>query len=282
MRDDVALFIITHQRADKQLTLNTLKALEYSGKIYLVVDNKDDQLSLYQKKYGEMVLTFDKEDYAKDVDTHINRFDMQSALFARNACIDFARKLGVAYYFVCDDDISRIKVKDARSGKMDSQYIKKITPVLEALVGYMEKTIISALGIIYEGAYVGGINGIVKNGVKYEVCQFVLYRASDPVRYESIMWEDTASCCRDLGLGKIEFSPMFLSTLTPKNGSNSGGAHSMYEKSTDYVNAFFILMERPDCVKITMHKGAWKMRISQNALRPLIINENYRKQEAFV
>ena len=56
MRKDTAVFIITHGRAEKQLTLDLLRQSEYSGKIYLVVDNKDEQLSEYKKKYGDMLL----------------------------------------------------------------------------------------------------------------------------------------------------------------------------------------------------------------------------------
>lgn len=58
-----------------------------------MVDNKDKDLEMYKKKYKDMLLIFDKEDYAKDVDAHINKFPMNGALFARNACIDFAKKM---------------------------------------------------------------------------------------------------------------------------------------------------------------------------------------------
>lgn len=49
MRNDTAIFIITHQRADKQLTLKMLKQSGYSGKVYLVVDDMDCQLQEYRK-----------------------------------------------------------------------------------------------------------------------------------------------------------------------------------------------------------------------------------------
>ena len=51
MRDDTVLFIITHQRSEKQLTLNYPKKAGYSGEIFLVVDNKDKDLEMYKKKY---------------------------------------------------------------------------------------------------------------------------------------------------------------------------------------------------------------------------------------
>lgn len=53
MRDNVAIFIITHQRADKQLTLKMLKSCGYTGKVYLVVDDMDSQIAEYRKKIWE-------------------------------------------------------------------------------------------------------------------------------------------------------------------------------------------------------------------------------------
>lgn len=64
MRDDTVLFIITHQRAEKQLTLNYLKKAGYSGEIFLVVDNKDKDLEMYKKKYKDTVkITYKKDDF---------------------------------------------------------------------------------------------------------------------------------------------------------------------------------------------------------------------------
>lgn len=53
MRDDFAVFILTHGRADKVVTLKrVLQAGNYTGKWYMVIDNEDDQADAYIKKYG--------------------------------------------------------------------------------------------------------------------------------------------------------------------------------------------------------------------------------------
>lgn len=278
MRDDTVLFIITHQRAEKQLTLNYLKKAGYSGEIFLVVDNKDKDLEMYKKKYKDMLLIFDKEDYAKDVDAHINKFPMNGALFARNACIDFAKKMKKEFYCVCDDDIQCVKLKDSRSGKLETTKItKRIDEIISYLIGYMEKTVITALGIPEDGAYIGGVNQNVKDGIKFTLSKFMLYRTKEPVIYESIMWEDAAAVMRDLSIGKVEFSPMILSVTAPENGTNAGGCQELYKKSSNYANAFMVLMARPDTVKITYKKDDFIMRISKTTLPPYIINQHYKK-----
>lgn len=278
MRDDTAIFIITHQRADKQLTLKMLKQSGYSGKVYLVVDDMDCQLQEYRKRYGDNILIFSKKKYAEKVDTHINKFRTCSAVFARNACIDMAKEMGLSFYFVCDDDIRCIYVKDGRTGKMETHKIADIERVLSKLVEFMENTRVHAVAFADNSAYIGGANQHVRNGVKYVLTKFVLCRTDDPVIYQSIMWEDQASCYRDLGVGKIDFSIMFLAAATPPNEKGAGGCAEMYKSSTNYVNSFMVLMVRPDCVKIVPGKEEkCRMRTRQNALHPMILHEKYRR-----
>jgi len=56
--DYFCIFILTHKRPDNQITLETLRRGNYSGKVYLVVDDLDPTLPEYQRLYGDKVLTF--------------------------------------------------------------------------------------------------------------------------------------------------------------------------------------------------------------------------------
>jgi lipocalin len=69
MRDDFAVFILTHGRPEKVFTLNSLKAGNYSGKWYIVIDNEDDTEDEYRRLYGDRVLQFDKVAVSKTFDT---------------------------------------------------------------------------------------------------------------------------------------------------------------------------------------------------------------------
>lgn len=61
LRDDFAVFILTHGRADNVVTADTLKRQKYSGKLYFIIDNEDDTAELYREKFGaENVIMFDK------------------------------------------------------------------------------------------------------------------------------------------------------------------------------------------------------------------------------
>ena len=47
MRDDFAVFILTHGRAKQQKTVKTLKRCGYTGRLYLIVDETKSWMSIY-------------------------------------------------------------------------------------------------------------------------------------------------------------------------------------------------------------------------------------------
>lgn len=43
MRNDFAVFILTHGRADNVVTVPAIKKAGYTGKIYFIIDDEDEQ-----------------------------------------------------------------------------------------------------------------------------------------------------------------------------------------------------------------------------------------------
>lgn len=81
---DFAVFIITHGRVNEQKTLQALLDCNYTGKIYLVIDNLDSQMLDYIEKYKDMVIVFDKEKIYQETDTMDNFHSVANAVYARN------------------------------------------------------------------------------------------------------------------------------------------------------------------------------------------------------
>ena len=98
MRDDFAVFILTHGRADNVVTARTLAAQGYTGRTYIVIDNEDDQEAKYREIYGDKVLQFDKLEVSKTFDTMDISDDRRTIVYARNACFDLAESVGVKYF----------------------------------------------------------------------------------------------------------------------------------------------------------------------------------------
>lgn len=73
MRDDFAVFILTHGRAKQQKTVKTLKRCGYTGRLYLIVDDEDKELDEYIRLYGSDVITFSKREIEPCFDTMTNK-----------------------------------------------------------------------------------------------------------------------------------------------------------------------------------------------------------------
>ena len=90
MRNDFAVFILSHGRADNVKTFKTLKKQGYTGKIYIVIDDEDEQEPLYYKRYGKQVYKFCKQKYIDLTDTMCSEPFRKVVVYARNAAWDIA------------------------------------------------------------------------------------------------------------------------------------------------------------------------------------------------
>lgn len=97
MLDDFAVFILTHGRANNVVTYKTLEKQGYTGKIYIVIDNEDSQAEEYRQKFRN-VLMFDKKAVAKTFDTMDTEENRKTIVYARNACFDLAKQVGVRFF----------------------------------------------------------------------------------------------------------------------------------------------------------------------------------------
>lgn len=95
MRNDFAVLILSHGRADRVYTIPTLRKGGYTGRIYIVVDNEDEQQDEYIARYGkENVIVFDKLEAMKHSDTMDNYEKHNIVLYARNSCFEIASGWG--------------------------------------------------------------------------------------------------------------------------------------------------------------------------------------------
>ena len=111
MRDDFAIFILTHQRPDRVATYGTLKRHGYTGRIYLVVDDLDPSLPEYRERFGDEVIVFNKREAAANTDSGNNFNDLRSVVYARNATFGIAKDLGLTCFMQLDDDYTAFEYR---------------------------------------------------------------------------------------------------------------------------------------------------------------------------
>ena len=95
----IAVFILSHGRPDNVITYQTLRKQGYTGKIYIIVDDEDKTLKDYKNNFGDEVIVFSKKDYENKFDIMDNFSGNKVIVYARNACYDIARNLGLDYFF---------------------------------------------------------------------------------------------------------------------------------------------------------------------------------------
>lgn len=280
MRNDFAIFILTHGRASDQKTLKMLKENGYTGKYFLVVDNLDEQLEEYQEKYKDHVIVFDKLAAWKITDTFHNGKMLKAVVFPRNVVFQYAREKGIKAFAMCDDDISRLNYKHIVGEKLVTEKITgNIDRIIEAYVNYAEQANITVLGMCEDGVFIGGINQLVLNGYTPSVGKFMFFRTEDKVKYRGLYYEDNIATYDIPIQGRMSFSPTIISTVSQIDTKKTkGGMHDVYENtSSGYTCSFMVLMAHPSGIKIIEKKDVWKIRKSQDNLRPMLLDEKWRK-----
>ena len=279
-KSDFAVIILTHGRHDRVYTIDSLRKSGYTGEIYLLCDDEDKQLELYKEKYKDNVLVFSKDKYAGTFDKMDNFGNKSCVVYARNAVWDFAKKLGLKYFIVVDDDYTmyRFRIDNNQHYRTDIQ-IKNMDSVFSAYIDFMDKTDIDTICFAQDGDYIGGFsNSKISGGYKpyRKMMNLYFFRTSRKMEFKGTINEDLTSSITEGVLGKIIITCMLTSLLQKETQSNAGGLTDIYLELGTYVKSFYSVIAAPSCVKVAL-MGDKQMRLHhavtwKNAV-PKIIRE---------
>ena len=279
-KSDFAVIILTHGRHDRVYTIDSLRKSGYTGEIYLLCDDEDKQLELYKEKYKDNVLVFSKDKYAGTFDKMDNFGNKSCVVYARNAVWDFAKKLGLKYFIVVDDDYTmyRFRIDNNQHYRTDIQ-IKNMDSVFSAYIDFMDKTDIDTICFAQDGDYIGGFsNSKISGGYKpyRKMMNLYFFRTSRKMEFKGTINEDLTSSITEGVLGKIIITCMLTSLKQKETQSNAGGLTDIYLELGTYVKSFYSVIAAPSCVKVAL-MGDKQMRLHhavtwKNAV-PKIIRE---------
>jgi hypothetical protein len=158
MTESFCVFIISHGRPDKIITLKSLGRSNYTGPLFIVCDNEDKTVDRYYENFGVgKVLVFNKAEYAARVDNCDNFQNRRTTTHARNACFDFAASLGFDYFLVLDDDYTGFMHNYDRSGTFNRSVIRRIDQVFASMIRFLESDDrILSVCFIQGGDLIGG------------------------------------------------------------------------------------------------------------------------------
>ena len=285
MRDDFAAFILTHGRPDRVFTLDLLERTGYTGRVYLVIDDEDATGLDYRRRYGDQVLTFSKEKISKTFDEGDNLNDRRSITYARNACWQLARQVGVEWFIQLDDDYTRWSHSYDSAGEYlpACPQIRNLDTLFEAMVQFMKDVpYCTTVASAQYGDFIAGVGNFKAQGplTRKAMNTFVCH-VDRPMTFVGRMNEDVNTYTAKSRTGEVvafTFSRVRVQQMPTQ--SNAGGITELYREIGTYTKSFYTVMMAPSAATVrTMGVSERRLhhRIDWNATAPRILHERHRK-----
>lgn len=281
MRNDFAVFILSHGRANNVITARTLAAKKYSGRWYVVIDDEDDQEEVYRRNFGDRVIQFSKKEIAKKFDTMDTQEDRRTIVYARNACFEIAKKIGVRYFLELDDDYKEFEFRYIEGDKLKTKSCEKLDELFSAMIDFLIESGADTVALAQGGDFIGGCkSGTYSKKVLRKAMNTFFCDAEKPFKFIGRINEDVNTYTVLGSIGWLGLTITDASIVQMQTQNNKGGMSGVYIDSGTYLKSFYSVMGMPSAVKIAA-MGDKNMRIHHNVswehCVPMILNERWRK-----
>ena len=277
-----AVFILTHKRPDKQHTLRSLEKAGYTGKIYLLCDTEDPTLKAYKRAYGDMVKTFDKKKYVDRFDLMTNDVKFNAVVYARNAVYDVAKKLGLDYIVVMDDDYSVFYLNVDKTGFYKRSKITDMNRVIREHLRYLESANLATLAFAQGGDFVGGWNGTInKNNFRplRKAMNVFFFKVSRPIQFNGTINEDSVMGVEEAMRGNVVLTNCLVQLEQTTTQQAEGGLTDIYKDAGTYQKSFYTLLMSPSSTKVMYQHAVGRVHhfINGDLAYPKILSEELKK-----
>lgn len=276
---DFAIFILTHGRANNVVTYKTLQRLNYTGKLYILIDNEDDQEQEYRKIFGDKVIQFDKLEIAKRIDACDNFNNRTVILHARNACYEVAKKLGLKYFLMLDDDYTSICYRRYHCYTINHCF----DDVCNAMIEFLKcSPHLMTVAWFQGGDIMGGKkNDTFRKGYKFKAMNSLFCKVDDYVQFKGTMNEDASRYVSQNMIGKLSLSTARIQVSQKPTQSTAGGITELYKRYGTYVKTFYSVINCPQAVKVSVLQSKNSRihhKINFDACTVKILREEHKKK----
>ena len=281
-KNNFAVFILTNGRPDNVITRHTLRRKGYTGKIYIIIDDLDKTKDQYIKNFGDEIIIFDKAEIAKTFDSGDNFNDMRAIIYARNACFNIAKDLGIKYFIQLDDDYEDFSYRFNGSLEYISRTITNLDNIFSVMLTFFICSGVSSFAMAQNGDFIGGSGNQYAKQLKLtRKCMNSFICSTDrPFQFVGRINEDVNTYTRQASTGLVLFTINQISLKQKTTQSNEGGMTDLYLDSGTYIKSFYSVMYHPSAVKIKM-MGNKNYRLHHSVkwinTTPLILSETTRK-----
>jgi len=286
MRKDFALFICTHGRPDKQLTLKTFKYHGYTGKYFLIVDDTDETIQKYIDNYGaENIIVFNKNYYINSdkFDNGDNKLHDKCILYAKRAAEDIAKEYGYKFFIIADDDITNLSVRYPKDGKAKRVSITNLDDILNTHIEFIEETNIVCLGFGNVTHYFSGVSAFNWNNSKHRLLPYQLLLRNGKFSVNWLSWfaEDDVTEYQSCMLGNLWLVSLFVMyDIEPVGDINvTGGMVDVYKQNDLFSLQFNAVKYCPQRITLRNHRKNGKIVMDRHneICFPKILSWRYQK-----
>lgn len=283
MRDDFAIFILTHGRANNVITLSTLSKCGYTGRWYIVIDNEDKQAQQYYDNFGkEHVIMFDKLKKSQEFDTCDVPYAKRNAIvYARNASFDIAKELGLTYFMELDDDYIEFRNRFEKEGMLSSAWVNDLDSMLEAMIEFLDTSGALSVAMSQMGDFIGGLGcSMFRDRLTRKCMNSFICRTDRPFTFIGRINEDVNTYVWRASRGELMFTIADISLNQVDTQQNKGGMTDFYLDGGTYIKSFYSVIVNPSSVKIST-MGVGHIRFHHNVnwenCAPKIISSKFKK-----
>lgn len=248
-----AVVIPTYGRPDRVFTYETLRKSGYTGDIYLLCDDSDHSLAAYQKRYGEKVLVFSKDQVIGTFDRMDNFNRRNVVVYARNAIYEKAKEAGLKFIAVLDDDYTTLEYRVTYNYGYHAVRMKNADNVFAAFLDFLEVTQCSTICFAQGGDFIGGSQNkrfaIDKKPLR-KMMNLYFFDVDRPVEFMGTINEDLTASVAEGIAGRLTLTTPLASVVQKQTQSNAGGLTDIYLDLGTYVKSFYSVMYAPSCVKV--------------------------------
>lgn len=280
-----SVFIISHGRADRVETYDTLRNAGYHGPINIVVDVEEE--AEYRKRFGSEVISFDKFSIMDKSDTIYPEKKKASALYSRifvEMCASsmIGAPCNLDGYVVLDDDITNLRYRWVENGVAKSMSIRKnLSSVFDGYIEYIVNSGIATVSFIYNMFYVGGVKDIEHRVTESRhTYQIHIRNLNHPIEWKSLTNNDTITEVTTMKTGDIWWSLPFVDFDAVPMNTKSGGMKNLYDSISDYAKNFLAVIACPSSCKVGYSESTrGKIRIveNKNNLYPMIVSSRFKR-----
>jgi len=282
VRSDFCVFILTYGRAGRVKTASALRDAGYSGLIYFVVDDEDNDAPNYIAEYGDSVVRFCKSDVQERMDDGDNLPKRDSVVYARNATWDLAKQLGIKYFMQLDDDYNGFYYRFDTNGKYGSYRIRSTFDALvDALISFYDASGALSVALSQGGDHIGGAPRDIR--LRRKAMNSFLCSVDKPFLFKGRMNDDVNTYIVHGAVGGLFFTVMTTQLNQAQTQSQAGGLTEMYLEHGTYTKSCYTVMMAPSCTKVaelsdprSPHRRLHH-RINWNAAVPVLLHEKWRK-----